>query len=91
MDSEILWTIFGLAAQGLFFGRFFVSWIASERAHKTTIPVYFWYLSIAGAILTLIYSVHRQDVVFVTSQSLAIIIYLRSLIIHRRSKKIDEI
>lgn len=91
MDSEILWTIFGLAAQGLFFGRFFVSWVASERAHKTTIPVYFWYFSITGALLTLIYSIHRQDIVFVTSQSLAMGIYIRSLIIHNKHTKTDEI
>lgn len=85
MDSEILWVIFGLSAQGLFFMRFLVSWIASERSGKTTIPVYFWYFSIIGAFFTLIYSYHRQDLVFITSQSLALIIYIRSLIIQRKS------
>lgn len=87
MDSEILWVIFGLSAQGLFFMRFLVSWIASERNGKTTIPVYFWYFSIIGAFLTLIYSWHRQDLVFITSQSLAMVIYIRSLIIQRKSNR----
>lgn len=85
--SEKLWIVFGLGAQGLFFSRFLVSWIASEKAKKTTIPVYFWYLSIVGAFLTLIYSLHRRDIVFVASQSLAILIYFRSLIIHNKSNK----
>lgn len=87
MNSDYLWILFGLSAQGLFFLRFLVSWIASEKNGKTTIPIYFWYFSISGALLTLIYSVHRQDIVFITSQSLALIIYTRSLVIERKSKK----
>ena len=90
MNSEILWTIFGLSAQGLFFARFMVSWMASERAKRTTIPIYFWYLSIVGALLTLVYSIHRQDVVFITSQSLALLIYARSLFIQRKSGKSED-
>ena len=88
MNTEILWIVFGLGAQGLFFCRFLVSWVASERANRTIIPIYFWYLSIAGAILTLIYSIHRQDPVFITSQTLALLIYIRSLIIQIRSSKL---
>ena len=87
INSETSWILFGLSAQALFFMRFLVSWIASEKNGKTTIPIYFWYFSIIGAFLTLIYSIHRQDLVFITSQSLALIIYARSLIIQKKSKK----
>lgn len=86
MNNETWWVIFGLSAQGLFFLRFIVSWIASEKAKKIIIPIYFWYFSLGGALLTLIYSVHIGDIVFITSQSLAILIYLRSLVIHVKSK-----
>lgn len=90
INSETAWIIFGLSAQGLFFTRFLASWIASEKAKKTVIPVHFWYLSIAGAVFTLVYSIHRKDIVFIFSQSLAMIIYLRSLIIHQKSKKLSN-
>ena len=86
INSDVLWILFGLSAQALFFMRFLLSWIASEKNKRTTIPVYFWYFSIIGAFLTLIYSIHRQDPVFIISQSLALVIYLRSLIIHRKSE-----
>ena len=36
------WVLFGLLAQGIFFGRFIVQWIASERAGAVTIPRAFW-------------------------------------------------
>jgi lipid-A-disaccharide synthase-like uncharacterized protein len=89
MDSEYYWIIFGLSAQALFFMRFVSSWIVSEKNKKTTIPIYFWYFSIAGALLTLIYSIHRADVVFIVSQSLALLIYFRSLMIQRKEESND--
>ena len=45
------WISLGLFAQFLFFMRFFVQWIASEKKGESTIPISFWYFSIAGSIL----------------------------------------
>ena len=78
------WVLFGLLAQGIFFGRFIVQWIASERAGAVTIPRAFWYLSVTGAILILIYAIHRQDIVFILGQLAALSIYVRNIIIDRR-------
>ena len=80
------WLIFGLAAQGCFFLRFFVQWIASERKKKSVIPVYFWYLSLIGGLGVLIYSIHIQDIVFITGQSFGLIIYIRNLILIHRGR-----
>jgi lipid-A-disaccharide synthase-like uncharacterized protein len=83
------WIGVGLFAQFLFFLRFFVQWIASEKKGESTIPVSFWYYSIIGSLLLLIYSIYRKDVVFIIGQSVGSFIYMRNLIlIYRKGKLI---
>jgi len=78
------WIVLGFAAQGFFFMRFIVQWIATERARRTVLPISFWYFSIGGAILLLIYSLHRQDPVFIFGYALAMVIYIRNLYFARK-------
>ncbi len=81
------WIMLGLLAQFLFFMRFFVQWIVSEKKRQSTIPISFWYFSIAGSILLLIYSIYRKDIVFILGQSVGSLIYMRNLIlIYRKGK-----
>ena len=82
------WIILGLFAQFLFFMRFFVQWIVSEKKRQSTIPISFWYFSIAGSILLLIYSIHRKDIVFILGQSVGSFIYMRNLILIYRKAKV---
>jgi hypothetical protein len=51
--------------------------------------VSFWYLSIAGAVVLLVYALHRRDPVFVAGQVLGVAIYLRNLQLIRRSAQGD--
>lgn len=78
------WTLFGFFAQFIFFLRFVVQWIHSERQKKSVIPMGFWYLSIAGAILILIYAIKRGDPVFIVGQFFALIIYIRNIILRKK-------
>lgn len=81
------WIALGLFAQFLFFLRFFVQWIASEKKGESIIPISFWYLSIGGSLLLLIYSIYRKDIVFILGQSVGSLIYLRNLtLIYRKAK-----
>lgn len=80
------WVIFGFFAQFLFFLRFVVQWIFSEKAKKSVIPMSFWYLSISGAFLILIYAIHIQDPVFITGQGFAILIYIRNIILIKNNE-----
>lgn len=82
------WLILGLGAQGLFSGRFLVQWIASERRKKSVIPVAFWYLSIAGSSLLLVYALHKKDPVFVLGQAGGLLVYVRNLML-LRDKKVE--
>jgi len=83
------WVIFGLLAQFVFFMRFVVQWYASEKEKKTVVPVSFWYLSLAGTVMILIYSIQRRDIVFILASSLNFFLYLRNLQIYFSSKNGD--
>lgn len=73
------WVILGFAAQGLFTMRFVIQWIASERARKSVMPVAFWFFSIGGGALLLVYALYRRDPVFIAGQSLGLVVYLRNV------------
>ena len=75
------WLVLGFFAQFLFSMRFIVQWIASERQKKSVVPVQFWYFSIGGSLLLLIYAIHRKDPVFILGQSMGLFIYFRNLML----------
>jgi lipid-A-disaccharide synthase-like uncharacterized protein len=73
------WVVLGFVAQGFFTARFLVQWIASERARASVIPVAFWFFSIGGGALLLIYALYRRDPVFIAGQALGLLVYIRNL------------
>lgn len=79
------WVMFGFFAQFVFFLRFIVQWIASERQRKSVIPLAFWYLSIVGSVLILMYAIKREDPVFIAGQGFALVIYIRNIMLHRKN------
>ena len=86
MTAEQLWVGIGLFGQALFFMRFLVQWIASERERKSVIPIAFWYFSIGGAAILLVYSIYRLDPVFILGQAGGFFIYARNLYLVRRER-----
>jgi lipid-A-disaccharide synthase-like uncharacterized protein len=76
-----VWVAFGLVGQLIFGSRFIVQWIASERKKVSYIPIVFWYLSLSGGIITLIYAIHIRDTVFTIAQAGGLIVYLRNLML----------
>lgn len=81
------WIIIGLVGQFLFFMRFFVQWLASEKRGDSVIPVAFWYFSIGGSLILLTYAIYRKDPVFILGQSIGSFIYLRNLTFIYRKKR----
>ncbi len=81
------WVIVGFVGQALFTARFIVQWLASEKAEKSVIPLAFWFFSIGGALLLLIYALYRRDPVFIVGQGLGIFIYARNLVLIAREKR----
>jgi lipid-A-disaccharide synthase-like uncharacterized protein len=74
-----MWLVLGFVGQFVFGSRFVVQWIATERQRRSVVPTAFWYLSLCGTIVLLIYSIHRVDWVFIAGFSLNLVIYLRNL------------
>ena len=78
-SPEQLMLIVGFGGQGLFASRFIIQWIKSEGAKKSVIPVAFWYFSIGGGAVLLLYAIWRQDPVIICGQGLGLFIYARNL------------
>ena len=80
------WLAIGFLGQALFTSRFLVQWIASERRRASVIPVAFWWFSLGGGALLLVYALHRRDPVFVLGQVTGLVVYLRNLILIRKAR-----
>ena len=80
--------IFGLLAQATFLGRWIVQWVESEKRGESHVPELFWWLSLSGATMLMVYYVLRGEPVGIIGQSVGWIIYTRNLYLikvkHRR-------
>jgi len=85
-DSRF-WLVIGFIGNALFFSRFMVQWIASERAGQSYIPTTFWWLSIAGSVVLLLYAVHKRDPVFTLAYLPNCIVYVRNLMLIRKQQR----
>ena len=83
---EQIMIIVGFAGQGLFAMRFIVQWLTSEGQGRSVIPIAFWYFSIGGGAVLLLYAIWRQDPVIICGQGLGLFIYLRNLFLIKRSR-----
>jgi len=89
------WLAFGLVAQLFFTARFLVQWISSERAGKSVVPIAFWFFSMGGGVMTLIYGIAKREPIIIFGQGLATVIYLRNIMLifknrGRASQTIDR-
>lgn len=92
LHEERFWIIVGFAGQALFFMRFFVQWLASERAGRSVMPVSFWYFSVGGGLILFLYALWRQDPVFILGQSTGLLIYARNLyFIKKKPDPVEEL
>ncbi len=83
-----LWKIFGWAGNAIFFSRFVVQWYATEKRRQVVVPVAFWWLSILGSWMLLLYALfYRRDSVFVLANAFNWIPYVRNLMIHKRHQR----
>lgn len=85
---KLIWIAFGLAAQSMFFMRFVVQWIASERVRRSIVPETFWYFSFVGGAMLLVYAtVYLGDPVIMLGQAMGLVIYTRNIYFIWREKR----
>ena len=90
-DYELIWIAVGFGGQALFGGRLLVQWLISERRGQSVIPPSFWYLSLVGGTILVIYAVHREDPVFFLGQLGGVFIYIRNLHLISRERRAASI
>lgn len=90
-SAEHLWHMFGTAGAVIFYGRFYVQWIASERKKQSVIPIAFWYMSSAGSLMQFVYAYHLASPGAAFGQCFNLIVYARNLIhIWRRQRRLTK-
>ncbi len=88
-SADLAWVAFGFAAQAMFFMRFVLQWIASERVKRSIVPSTFWYFSFAGGLMLFFYAVHRADPVIMVGQLMGLFIYARNIYLIWQHKRTD--
>jgi lipid-A-disaccharide synthase-like uncharacterized protein len=78
-NPDTLWTTIGFLGTVLFGARFFIQWYASERQGHSVIPVAFWYFSIGGGAISLLYMLHLKAWPLILGQGAPLLIYVRNL------------
>ena len=84
---DAAWLAFGFFGTALFASRFVVQWIMSEIKGKSVVPVAFWYFSLAGGLVTLVYAIHIRNPPFIVGQALPMVIYARNLWLVLRERR----
>lgn len=78
--------VWGILAQVIFTFRFVYQWWYSEKSKESLLPLGFWILSLIGGGMILIYAGFRKDIVLLVGHGAGVAIYIRNLILYRRSQ-----
>ena len=73
--------ITGIVGQLVYTFRFIYQWVYSENKKKSSLPLGFWWLSLIGSAIVLVYAIYREDPVLLASHLGGSIIYVRNVYI----------
>ena len=74
-----IWVGLGFLGQVLFTGRMIVQWLVSERQKKSVVPPIFWWMSLVGSTMLMVYFLWRRDPIGLLGQAFGWFIYLRNI------------
>jgi len=77
--TGVAWVFFGFLGQAVFMARMVIQWQASERARSSVVPPIFWWLSLLGSSMLMVYFVWRWEIIGFLGQSTGWFIYIRNL------------
>jgi len=81
------WVILGVAGQILFMMRFLLQWIVTERRRESTIPIAFWWCSLVGGLIVLLYGLVEREPIIILGQSCGFVVYTRNLFFIYKKKR----
>jgi len=84
---DTIWTSVGFLGQAVFGIRFLIQWLRSEQVGHSVVPITFWYVSLAGGLISLAYALHLQAWPLVLGQAMPIPIYARNLYMVLRDRQ----
>lgn len=84
---SIFWHTMGTIGILLFASRFWVQWWQAEKKKESQLNHTFWWLSITGSLISLIYFIRMDDLVNILGQSFSILPAIRNLQLLRKAKK----
>jgi lipid-A-disaccharide synthase-like uncharacterized protein len=83
-----LWLILlGSVGQIIFTLRFVYQWYYSYRKQESVLPFGFWYISITGSFIIMIYALIRLDPILILSQAFGFVVYTRNIMIGYKEVK----
>jgi lipid-A-disaccharide synthase-like uncharacterized protein len=83
----IAWVSIGLGGQAIFMGRMLIQWFVSERHKRSVIPISFWWMSLIGSTMLLVYFFWRRDIVGILGNATGWVVYIRNLVLIHRSRR----
>ena len=85
-ENEWVWNLIA-GAGTLFFGlRWFTQWIYAERIKESKVPALFWWQSLLGALLLLMYALRERNLWFALMYVFTFIPYSRNLVLMYRQR-----
>ena len=88
-EHYLLWKGIGFAGLLTFQARWVVQWLYSEKHRESRVPVAFWWLSLAGALLETAYFLRQQDSVGIAGYCISAVPYSRNLMLIYRKRRLD--
>ncbi len=83
------WHIVGMIGLICFSSRFWIQWINSERQMKSVLSASFWWISLIGDLLILVYFAKIKDPVNLIGPAFGLIPYIRNLMLIKKSSVVS--
>lgn len=87
ISHSLLWHTLGTIGYLLFSSRFWVQWWISEKSGESRLSASFWWISLFGALLSILYFVKIEDSVNLIGPLIGLPPYVRNLILIYRHPK----
>jgi lipid-A-disaccharide synthase-like uncharacterized protein len=83
---SLFWHFLGTLGVILFSSRFWVQWWCAERQKTSYLGPTFWWLSLVGGVLSLVYFVRIEDPVNIIGPLFGLLPYIRNLMLLQKQK-----